>query len=382
MVERDLGAKIKRMSELFPIVVVTGPRQSGKSTLVRELFPNYKYVSLESPDMRYFAETDPKGFLSTFPTHTIIDEVQRVSELFSYLQTHVDRINESGMYILSGSQNFLLMDRLTQSLAGRAAILKLLPFSRKELKNAGILPASVEEELLFGGYPRLFDKGMTPHEYYPSYIQTYVERDLRQLKNIGDLGLFMKFIKLCAGRIGQLVNFSSLANDCGVAVSTAQSWLSLLETSYIVYTLRPDFNNFNKRLVKSPKLYFYDTGLACELLEIQNANQLSSHYLRGGLFENLIINEFTKDAYNQGENPNLSFWRDNKGNEIDLIKSVGTSQFAFEIKSGHTFSDDYFSGLKYWAKISGSEPNHSTVIYCGDESLQTSNGKLLSINDL
>ena len=258
------------MTTLYPVVLLTGPRQSGKTTLLREKFAEYQYVSLEDLDNRAFALDDPRGFLGTYPDKTIIDEAQYAPNLFSYLQTHIDLVNKEGMYILSGSQNFQLMQQISQSLAGRVAILELLPFSREELKTVNMLPQTVEDEMFMGSYPRLFDKGIPPTEYYPYYIKTYVERDVRQLKNVGDLGLFVKFIKLCAGRIGQLLNYSSLANDCGIAVSTAQSWLSLLETSYIVHLLRPDFNNFSKRLIKSPKLYFYDTGLACSLLEIKD----------------------------------------------------------------------------------------------------------------
>ena len=349
MIERTITAKLRRMMELYPIVLLTGPRQSGKSTLLHHVLPEYQYVSLEDLDARAYATDDPRGFLASHPDKTIIDEAQLVPTLFSYLQTHVDAAQKEGMYVLSGSQNFLLMQQITQSLAGRVAILELLPFSRSELKTAGMLPETIEAEMFAGGYPRLFDKQMHPTEYYPYYIRTYVERDVRQLKNVMDLGLFVKFIKLCAGRIGQLVNFSSLANDCGIAVSTAQSWLSVLETSYIVYFLHPDYNNFSKRLVKSPKLYFHDTGLACSLLEITDAHQLENHYLRGGLFENYVINQFIKKAFNRGEEPHLSFWRDNKGNEIDLLQPLGTKQFAYEIKSGRTFSTDFTKGLRYWA---------------------------------
>ena len=382
MIERTITAKLRRMTTFYPIVLLTGPRQSGKSTLLREEFPEYQYVSLEDLDNRSFALDDPRGFLDTYPDKTIIDEAQYAPNLFSYLQTHVDSVNKEGMYILSGSQNFQLMEKISQSLAGRVAILELLPFSREELKSADMLPQTIEDEMFMGAYPRLFDKGIPPTEYYPYYIKTYVERDVRQLKNVSDLGLFVKFIKLCAGRIGQLLNYSSLANDCGIAVSTAQAWLSMLETSYIVYRLRPDFNNFSKRLIKSPKLYFHDTGLACSLLEIKDAKQVESHYLKGGLFENYVINLFMKKAFNKGETPQLSFWRDNKGNEVDLLETIEGKQFAYEIKSGKTYSSDYATSLLYWAKLSSADAQHCNIVYGGEQKLKMKEFNVLTINDI
>ncbi|WP_373728988.1 ATP-binding protein [Bacteroides heparinolyticus] len=382
MIERTITPKLYRMMELYPIVLLTGPRQSGKSTLLREKFPEYQYVSLEDLDSRGFAREDPRGFLDTYPDKTIIDEAQYAPNLFSYLQTHVDLAHKDGMYVLSGSQNFQLMEQISQSLAGRVAILELLPFSRDELKTVGLLPKTIDDEIFMGSYPRLFDKKMHPTEYYPYYIKTYVERDVRQLKNVSDLGLFVKFIKLCAGRIGQLLNYSSLANDCGIAVSTAHAWLSLLETSYIVYRLCPDFNNFSKRLIKSPKLYFHDTGLACSLLEIKDVKQVENHYLKGGLFENHVINMFLKRSYNKGENPQLSFWRDNKGREVDLLETVEGKQFAYEIKSGKTYSSDFLDSLLYWAGLSSADAEHRNIVYGGDKSLKMSNCNLLTINDL
>lgn len=378
MITRDLSNKLIDLFKKYSVITVTGPRQSGKSTLLRVTFPDYKYVSLEDPDMRLFAEKDPKGFLLTYPDKTIIDEVQRVPQLFSYLQTHIDRENRPGMYLLAGSHNFLLMESINQSLAGRTAILRLLPFSHTEMKNANILPKNVDEEIFYGSYPRLYDKGIEPNDFYPYYIQTYVERDVRLIQNIGDLSKFVRFIKLCAGRIGQLLNISSLANECGVTTTTLSSWLSVLEASYICYLLKPDYNNFAKRLVKTPKLYFYDTGLACSLLDITSANQVSTHFLRGGLFENLVINEFIKNSYNTGNQPNLTFWRDNTGNEIDLLKYSDSKVYAYEIKSGSTFSSDYFKGITKWAKLSGTPTEQCNVIYTGEHNMTTSNGNLIS----
>jgi predicted AAA+ superfamily ATPase len=377
MVNRDLKDKLVYLFQKYPIVTITGPRQSGKSTLLRTTFPDYKYVSLEDPDVRLFVEEDPRGFLLTYPDKTIIDEAQRVPRLFSYLQTHVDKENKSGMYLLAGSDNFLLMESINQSLAGRTAILQLLPFSHKEMCNANIQPKTVDEEIFYGAYPRLYDKGIEPNDFYPYYIQTYVERDVRLIQNIGDLSKFVRFLKLCAGRIGQLLNISSLANECGVTAVTLSSWISILEASYICYLLKPDYNNFAKRLVKTPKLYFYDTGLACSLLDITSAQQVSTHFLRGGLFENLVINEFLKSDYNIGVQPNLTFWRDNIGNEIDLLRYSDGNVYAYEIKSGATYSSDFFKGISKWAKLSNTPTERCNVIYTGEQNMITSNGNLI-----
>ena len=382
MIKRELQHKLQEMVKKYPVVTLTGPRQSGKSTLLKSTFPDYSYVTVEDPDMRLFASEDPRGFLTTYPDKTIIDEIQRVPELFSYIQSHVDKENKEGMYLLAGSHNFLLMQHIGQSLAGRTAVLKLLPFSHSEMQVGGILPDTVDEEIFNGGYPRLYDKNIAPSEFYPFYIQTYVERDVRLIKNIGDLSKFIRFIKLCAGRIGQLLNLSSLANECGIAVSTAQVWISLLEASYILYLLKPNHNNYAKRLVKSPKLYFYDTGLACSLLEISNAKQLSTHFLRGGLFENLVINEFIKKSFNMGKSPELTFWRDSTGNEVDLLNTIEGKLNAWEIKSGATFSSDYFKGISKWAQLTNTTTEQLHAVYTGNKSVKTSNGDVVAWNDL
>ncbi|MCM1483748.1 MAG: ATP-binding protein [Muribaculaceae bacterium] len=381
MIERDLTAKIKQLSEKFPIVTVTGPRQSGKSTLLKNTFPEYKYVSLENPDMRLFASEDPNGFIKTFDNHVIIDEAERVPSLFSYIQTHIDSVNQSGMYMLAGSLNFHLMAAIDQSLAGRTAILKLLPFSRHELHEAGALPPTINEQIFTGFYPRIYDKDIAPTDYYQSYIATYVERDVRAMQNIGDLGRFTRFIRLCAGRIGQLLNKSNLATEAGVTIPTVESWLSVLEASYILYRLEPNFNNYNKRIVKTPKLFFYDTGLACNLLGIRYAEQLDTHFLRGALFENMVINQFFKNWLNKGINPDLTFWRDSTGLEVDLIETIGLEQHGYEIKSGSTFSPTFFNGLKKWGELSGTPENRRTVIYSGNDSLHTSNGNVMAFGD-
>lgn len=382
MIERALQAKLIELAKKYPIVTLTGPRQSGKSTLLRYAFPDYNYVSLEDPDMRLFATDDPRGFLATYPDKTIIDEAQHVPTLFSYIQTHTDKMSREGVYLLAGSHNFLLMENINQSLAGRTAIVKLLPFSHNEMKSGGIAPDHVDEEIFRGSYPRLYDKDIAPSDYYPYYIQTYVERDVRLMKNIGDLSRFIRFIKLCAGRIGQLLNLSSIANECGVAVSTIAAWISVLEASYICYLLKPDHNNYAKRLVKTPKLYFYDTGLACSLLDIRTSEQVSTHFLRGGLFENLVINEFIKAAYNKGEEPNLTFWRDSTGNEVDLLQYINGKPYAYEIKSGATYSSNYFNGISKWAKLSDATTSQCFAIYNGEIKMETSSGKLLKWSDL
>lgn len=382
MIKRELQDKLEKMVKKYPVVTLTGPRQSGKSTLLKYTFPDYNYVTVEDPDIRLFASEDPRGFLATYPDKTIIDEIQRVPELFSYIQGHVDKENREGMYLLAGSHNFLLMQHIGQSLAGRTAILRLLPFSHAEMQAANILPETVDEEIFKGSYPRIYDKDIEPDDFYPFYIQTYVERDVRMTKNIGDLSKFIRFIKLCTGRIGQLLNSSSLANECGIAVSTAQEWISLLEASYILYLLKPDHNNYAKRLVKSPKLYFYDTGLACSLLDIRDAKQLSTHFLRGGLFENLVVNEFIKKAFNTGKEPELTFWRDSTGNEVDLLNIVNGKQNAWEIKSGATFSSDYFKGIGKWAQLSGAPTEQLYAVYTGDKSMKTSNGEVIAWHNL
>ena len=370
------------MSQKYPIVTLTGPRQSGKSTLLKESFSDYEYVSLEDMDIRLFVQRDPRGFIATYSDKTIIDEAQRVPELFSYLQTHVDNAGKEGMYLLAGSHNFLLMQSIGQSLAGRTAILKLLPFSHHEMKQGNILPSNIDEEIFNGSYPRIYDKKIAPTDFYPYYIQTYIERDVRLIKNIEDLSKFIRFIKLCAGRIGQLINLSSLANDCGIAVSTAQAWISVLEASYIIYLLKPDFNNYSKRLVKTPKLYFYDTGLACSLLEIKYAEQVSSHFLKGGLFENIVINEFIKNSLNKGNEPQISFWQNKTGHEIDLLTIKENKPYAYEIKSGATYSQDYFKGISYWAKLSGADTGQCNAIYTGDKNLKTSQGNVIPWQEL
>lgn len=373
MIARELRDKAIALSKQYPFVVITGPRQSGKSTLAKSTFPDYRKVSLEDFDNREFARDDPRGFISTYPDKTIIDEVQRVPSLLSYLQTHSDDVGNVGMYILTGSQNLQLMEAVDQSLAGRVGLLHLLPFSKSEMAAGGILPQSLDSKLLCGCYPRLYDKGIAPDDYYPDYINTYVERDVRNMKSIGDLGRFVRFLKLCAARVGQLLNKSSLANDCGITVPTVDSWLSILETSYILFLLKPDCNNYSKRLVKTPKLYFYDTGLVCSLLEIKTETQMNTHYLRGNLFENMVVSDIIKNDFNKGIiEPSVSFWRDSVGNEVDLLHRDGDRVDAYEIKSSETFNESFVDGLKYWSKLSGADSSRLHVVYGGDTLMRRS----------
>jgi len=303
MIQRTITKKLLQLAGLFPVVSVTGPRQSGKTTLVRSTFPDYKYVTLEDPDTRMIALNDPRKFLQSHKKGIIIDEAQRAPELFSYIQGIVDQTNKEGEFILTGSQNFLLLEKISQSLAGRVAILKLLPFSLAEIQQAGLNTNNVDKLIFDGLYPRLYDKKISPVDFYPFYIQTYVERDVKLIKNITNQSAFVKFMKMCAGRTGQLLNISELANSCGITQVTVNSWLSILQASFIIYFLQPHHKNFNKRLVKMPKLYFYDTGLACSLLGIKEKEQLPLHFAYGSLFENFIINEIIKHTLNKGEIP-------------------------------------------------------------------------------
>lgn len=381
MIKRLLEPKIRQLAEKFPVVSVTGPRQSGKTTLIKSMFPDLRYESLEDPDTRIFALNDPRKFLES-GKRMIIDEIQRAPDLFSYIQTICDKTNISGQYIISGSQSFLLNQHISQSLAGRVAILNLMPLSFYELRDYNTPFADYEKLIYQGFYPRLYDKEIDPGDFYPNYIQTYIERDVRLLQNINDLTLFVRFLKLCAGRIGQLLNLNSLANDCGISPNTAKSWISVLEASYIIYLLKPHYKNYNKRLVKMPKLYFIDTGLASSLLEIHSENQLSTHFLRGALFENLIISEFIKSRYNSGKRNNCYFWRDNKGVEVDCLVDTGNKLTPVEIKSASTFNSDFFKNLNYWNKLSDNKVENSFVVYGGEKSRGTKDGRLLSWSNI
>ena len=366
MILREITQKIKQLTEKFPVIAVIGPRQSGKTTLVKNTFPEMDYVNLEEPDTRLFALQDPRSFLSSKPNGLIIDEVQRVPELLSYIQTFSDSLKKSGQFILTGSQNFLLQEKITQTLAGRVAVLTLLPFSLNEL-GPDISKENFTFYLQKGFYPPIYDRQIEPADWLPNYIHTYIERDVRQIKNIPDLNTFTLFVKLCAGRIGQLLNLSSLANETGVSVNTVKSWLSILEASFIIFRLMPHHQNYNKRLVKMPKLYFHDTGLACSLLGIATAKQLSSHYQVGSLFENMIISELLKYQFNHGRDNNLFFWRDKSGKEIDCLLDNGLNKICVEIKSGKTITAEFLKGLTLYQQLAAPEKVKSFLIYGGDQ---------------
>jgi len=366
MIKRALSNKLKKLSLKFPVVSVIGPRQSGKTTLVKSIFPDKTYVNLENIDTREFALNDPRGFLATYSKGAVIDEAQRAPTLFSYLQAFVDQKPKAGLFILTGSQNILLQENISQTLAGRTAILKLLPFSFSELQNTEYEPKSAEEYIFKGSYPRIYDKKIRPQDWYPNYIQTYIERDVRLLKNISDLNTFQKFTRLCAGRTGQVLNLLSLGNDCGITHNTAKSWISVLESTYIIFLLKPYYKNFNKRMIKMPKLYFYDTGLACSLLGIQEKRHLTTHYSYGSLFESFVLSEIIKMQLNRGIDPHSYFWKDRTGNEVDCVIENNGSLSAIEIKSSATVTDNFFNGLSYWKRAAKAKIK-PYVIYNGKE---------------
>lgn len=364
-VNRTVEKVLRRYSSQYPVVTITGPRQSGKTTLCRKVFADKSYVNLEAPDTRQFALDDPRGFLSQYPDGAILDEIQRAANLVSYIQEIVDKEQQDGRYILTGSQQFEVSNSINQSLAGRTALIKLLPFSLEEVSSSFTIPAT--DQLLYHGfYPRLWDKELNPTQALRDYFETYIERDLRQLVSIKDLNLFQRFVKLCAGRVGQLLNLNSLANDTGVSHTTARNWLSLLEASYIVFLLQPYHRNISKRLVKSPKLYFYDVGLVSYLLGIENEKQIARDPLRGHMFENMVVAETIKYRYHHGHGSNLYFYRDSKGNEVDLVLTKGVDLFPIEIKSGMTVTKDYFKGLKHFSKLFPKNiPDGSGLVYAG-----------------
>lgn len=365
---RQIEGKIKEVAKSYPAIALLGPRQSGKTTLVKKVFTQHKYFNLEELDIRDLAKSDPRRFLELASSFqgVIIDEIQHAPELLSYIQAKIDTNRVPGFFILTGSQNILISQHINQSLAGRIAILTLLPFSIDELKNKNELSQSIDEMLFKGFYPPILANHMDSQDWQDNYIRTYVERDVRQIKNITNLSLFQKFIKLCAGRIGQVLNLTSLGSDCGIDSHTAKSWISILESTYVIFLLQPYHQNFNKRLIKMPKLFFYDVGLACRLLEIQSSSQLSLHHLRGNLFESMIIVDLVKQRFNQGRLSNLYFWRDQTGNEIDCILDYGEILKPLEIKSSQTINSEYFDTISKWQKITGAKEENSYLIYGGD----------------
>lgn len=383
-IKRKMAERIEKLRNQFPVIGILGPRQSGKTTLVKALFPKYKYISLEELDHRQFAIEDPRRFLQSLEGEegAILDEVQRTPDLLSYIQSYVDERQKPGFFILTGSENILLNQHINQTLAGRIAIVTLLPLSLEELEDVALLSADVEKTLFRGFYPSLYAKKIDTQEWIQSYIQTYIERDVRNLKHITDLSLFQKFIQLCAGRIGQLLDLTSIGNDCGIGANTVRSWLSILEATYIIFLLRPHYKNFSKRLVKSPKLYFYDTAIACSLLSIQSPKQLETHFLRGGLFESMILADLLKQRYNSGVAPNLYFWRDKSGLEVDCILDHGVVLTPIEIKSGETISPDFFANLIKWNQLADNNPSNCYVVYGGKETQIRSTGTVLSWKEL
>ncbi len=389
MIPRHIAPYILKYAKQYPIVALVGPRQSGKTTLSQSLFPNYRYVSLENLDYRHHATDDPRGFLDEFGPYAIFDEVQRVPELFSYLQQCVDEDATPGQYILTGSSQFLLMETITQSLAGRIITFRLYPLTFSELygypadtnhekifqqRHPTHAPIAQEEllRLLFTGlYPRVHDRHLDSYKWYENYTLTYLERDVRSLLNVQNLRTFESFLKLCASQSGQLLNYSSMANALGMSVSTIKQWVSILESSGIIFILPPYYKNLSKRLVKTPKLYFVDTGILCYLLSIREESHLRSHPLLGSIFETFIVNECFKRLSNMGEIPSLYFWRDQTGNEIDLLINHALSSFPIEIKLSQTFQNDFKKSIERWLNLPENPSKKGMVIYCGEHAMQT-----------
>ncbi|NQT47315.1 MAG: ATP-binding protein [Candidatus Omnitrophica bacterium] len=382
MITRAIQSKILKYARQFPVVTITGPRQSGKTTLCKMAFPKKKYFSLEDLDVRNYARTDPRSFLEeALKKGAVIDEVQRVPELLSYVQTIVDREKREGLFILTGSQNFQLLHSLGQTLAGRTALATLLPFSYGEIykKNSNI---NIDKLLYTGFYPRIFDKKLNPTEALSFYTSTYIERDIRNIINVKDLSKFELFLKLCASKTGQILNISSLGNDCGINHNTAKSWLSVLEASYIIHLVRPHHSNFKKRLVKSPKLYFVDPGLAAYLLDIQSPKHIANHPLKGAIFETFVVSEILKARLNDGKQSNLYYFRDNIGNEVDLILDYGNKVRPIEIKLGKTINSDFFKGLMYYKKLNSKNADKGCIIYGGKESSSRSKFDVFAYKDI
>ena len=380
MIEREITSRLTTLFEQYPFVTVTGPRQSGKTTLCRTAFPYLRYANLEAPDQREFAESDPRGFLSQLGEGAIIDEIQHVPNLLSYLQVIADESGRNGLFVLTGSEQFRLSDAISQSLAGRTALLRLLPFSLSERERTGA-SAEIDDVLYSGFYPRILDQDLDPWQALGDYFETYVERDVRRLGGIRNLTAFRRFVRLCAGRIGQLVNLRSLGSDVGVSHTTVREWLTVLETSYIVFQLQPFHANIRKRLVKAPKMYFYDVGLASYLLGIENARQIATHPLRGALFENAVVAEILKHRFNMGRQSNIFFFRDSRGLECDVFYETGDGIAAIEVKSGATVNSDYFRSIRKVAELIP-RISSTAVIYGGESRQSRSDCEVLPFGEL
>ncbi len=390
MIPRHIKSKILKYSQEYPILALVGPRQSGKTTLVKNLFPKYKYISLENLDYRTRASKDPRGFLSDFGPYLILDEVQRVPELFAYLQELVDTNQDPAQYILTGSSQFLLIEKITQSLAGRIVTFKLYPLTFNELQfykedaaydtifqkihpsQKVVKQADLYEIIWKGLYPKVHAKKIDSYKWYENYLLTYVERDVRSLLNIKNLRMFEQFLLLCAAQSGQLINYANFSNALGISLPTVKEWISILETSGLIYILPPYFKNFSKRVVKSPKMYFVDTGLLCHLLSIRTIDQLKVHPLLGHIFETFIVSECFKRFHNIGERPPLYFWNDQSQSEIDLLIDTGASCFPVEIKLSQSFNPDFKKTIQQWMQLKGNAAEKGLIIYCGQDQLARS----------
>ncbi len=380
MIKREAEKMLKRFSSEFRAVLINGPRQSGKTTIAKKVFPDKPYVLLEEPDTRQFAIEDPRRFLAQFPEGAILDEVHKAPDLLSYIQGIIDKSKKMGQFILTGSCNFKLMESISQSLAGRVGQFELLPLSVSEIAASDRLPATLEETLFMGGYPELHDQSLSPERWYNAYIDTYLERDVRQLMNLKDLLPFQRFLGLCAANCSQTLNTNRLGSDCGVHHNTVSSWLSILQATYVVFLLPPHFANFRKRIVKTPKLYFYDTGLVTRLLGIDTPRQLVNHPLRGALFENWVVSELFKQRFNKGRKSNLYFWRNNTGLEIDIIIDKGRKLQPLEIKSGATIASDWFRNLDKWRELAGPCADAGILVYGGDQQQKRSSATIVPWN--
>lgn len=381
IINRELSKSFIKLKNYYPVLALNGPRQSGKTTLLKTLFPKYPYFSLEDPDARNAVMLDTRRFLTEHSKGVVIDEAQRIPEIFSYIQTIVDA-DKKAKFVLSGSQDFLLNEKITQSLAGRVGKATLLPLSFTELKKAEISSGDFFKQAWSGFYPATYDRKIPPSVFYSNYLETYIQRDVRTLKNIGNIDQFIKFMRYLSGLCGNILNLSDVSNATGVSVNTAKAWLSVLNASYIVFLLLPHFVNFNKRLVKSPKLYFYDTGLLCYLLGIRDHKQIENSYLKGQIFENFILSEMLKQNFNRLQIPNLYFWRDHKGVEIDCLIDQAGKLTPIEIKSSSTFHQDFLKHLIYWRNLEENKNKSGYLIYNGKQEYAIENIKVINWQNL